>query len=334
MKFYHTSSCKTNQNEQLLLDLFGHKDRLPHRPYCTDDLSVGLRIRSIQQALTKPYIQINPPHSRVWAIFDVDRPSGGLAWEDANLPSPNFSTVNRENGHAHLVWGLSAPVLMEGHGVHEKPVRYLAGIEGLMREKLQADPGYAGLITKNPVHPLWKTYKGPPGFYDLGYLAEWLPDLEKFVPKRGKVLEYGLGRNCTLFDFLRTYAYRAIRGFWDKGSERWLETLNYRALELNAEFRIPLHASELKHIVRSVHKYTWSKFTPERYSAWQAKQGAKGGSKARNQAEAGKASGEARLRASADNRATARLMRARGMTQQAIANELGVSQQTVSNWLF
>ena len=122
--------------------------------------------------------------------------------------------------------------------------------------------------------------------------------------------------------------------FWDKGSERWLEALNYRALERNAEFRIPLHASELKHIVRSVHKYTWSKFTPERYSAWQAKQGAKGGSKATNQVEAGKASGEARLRASADNRATARLMRARGMTQQAIANELGVSQRTVSNWLF
>ncbi len=332
MKFYHTNSCETqckDQNEQLLLDLFGNQDRLPRRPYCTDDLSTGVRIRSLQQAITKPYIQVNPPHLRIWSIFDVDRPGGGLAWETSDLPSPNFSTVNRENGHAHLVWGLSAPVLMVGHGVHEKPLRYLAGIEGLMREKLQADLGYAGLITKNPVHPLWKTYRGPRGFYDLGYLAEWLPDLEKHVPKRCKVQEYGLGRNCTLFDWLRAYAYRAIRGYWKEGSDRWLEALNYRALERNAEFRVPLHASEVKHIVRSVHKYTWAKFTPERYSAWQAKQGAK----AKNQAEAGKLSGLARARAAEDRCATARLMRAKGMSLRDIAAELGVPKSTVHDWL-
>jgi hypothetical protein len=47
-------------NEQLQLSLFGSADRLPRRPYCTSDLSKGLRIRSLAQALKKPYIHLNP----------------------------------------------------------------------------------------------------------------------------------------------------------------------------------------------------------------------------------------------------------------------------------
>ena len=34
-----------------------------------------------------------------------------------------------------------------------------------------------------------------------------------------------------------------------------------------------------------------------------------------------------------DKKASARIMAAKGMTQRAIADELGVSQKTVSNWL-
>jgi hypothetical protein len=48
---------------------------------------------------------------------------------------------------------------------------------------------------------------------------------------------------------------------------------------------------------------------------------------------AGKASAQARAQASEDKRSSARLMRAQGMTQQAIADELGVTQQAVSKWL-
>jgi hypothetical protein len=52
----------TPQPHQLDLGLFGSADRLPRRPYCSDDLEAGLRIRSLHQALSKPYIQVNPSY--------------------------------------------------------------------------------------------------------------------------------------------------------------------------------------------------------------------------------------------------------------------------------
>jgi DNA-binding NarL/FixJ family response regulator len=61
------------------------------------------------------------------------------------------------------------------------------------------------------------------------------------------------------------------------------------------------------------------------------------GRKATNQAQiaslGGIASGEARRLSREQERATARLLRARGYTQQQIADEIGVPQRTISRWL-
>jgi len=308
---------------QLDLGLFGSADRLPRRPYCADDLSDGLRIRSLAQALTKPYIQINRPYLRIWSIFDVDRPGAAVAWEDAMLPPPAWAAVNRDNGHAHLVYGLSAPVLVDSPDMRQAPLRYLCAVEAAFRAKLEADSGYSGLITKNPAHPLWRVLKGPQRGYELGELAEWV-DLSKHAPRR-KPEEVGLGRNVSLFDWLRQYAYRHIRHY--KGDVRnfvvWQSHLNSRALLRNGDFQHPLDGREVWHIARSVSKWTWRRFdidaSDARFSALQAHRG--------------RASGEARLAASEDKRASARLMRAHGMTQQAIADALGVPRRTVSYWL-
>jgi hypothetical protein len=71
---------------QIDLALFGDASRLPRRPYCTDCLEYGTRIRGLASALSKKYIQANPPWMRIWSIFDVDRPGGGLAWEATVTP--------------------------------------------------------------------------------------------------------------------------------------------------------------------------------------------------------------------------------------------------------
>lgn len=311
------------QPEQL--DLFADKGRWPRRPYCSNDLAEGLRIRSLASALTRPYIQANPPHLRVWALFDIDRPAAACAWEDADLPPPTWTAINRLNGHAHSAWGLDVPVLVDGLGARDAPMRYLCAVESMMRERLQADFGFSGLITKNPAHPLWLTLRGPRLAYSLGELAEYLPGIERHRPKGRAPEQVGLGRNVALFDRLRRWAYRAIRRHWGGGLQAWnawLSECNSRALVLNADFQQPLHGREVWHVARSVAKWTWRHTTAEGFSAWQAAQGRK----------AGIASGKARRAANEDKRATARLMRAKGMSFRAIAAELGVGVMTVHDW--
>ena len=242
------------------LHLFADTARWPRRPYCTHDLEAGLRIRSLASALRHPYIQANPPSLRVWSIFDVDRPAGGLAWEDAVLPPPSWVSVNRANGHAHLVWGLSVPVLVESAEARQAPIRYLVAIEHAFRAGLQADAGYGGLVTKNPAHPHWWTLRGPMARYELAYLADWV-DLPKHLPRRGvKVEEVGLGRNCVLFDWLRRWSYEAVR---QRRSDRnyvlWQAQVYDRALERNGEFLHPLTSREVWHIAKSVTKWVWAR---------------------------------------------------------------------------
>ena len=101
----------TRHNEtSVQLDLFC--SGLPRRPYAVDQLGHRLLITSAPRAMRQRYIQVNPPWMRVFLVFDVDRQEAALAWEDADLPPPLWTAVNRENGHAHSGWALDAPVLL------------------------------------------------------------------------------------------------------------------------------------------------------------------------------------------------------------------------------
>ncbi|MGO2386149.1 replication initiation protein [Psychrobacter glacincola] len=92
------------------------------------------------------------------------------------------------------------------HG-SRKALDYLAKIQaGLVRET-RADVGYTNFITKNPMHEHWRTEVWTKEAYELNYLAEFV-DLR---PSMNKEKEYGLGRNYSLFDTVRHWAYSAIR---------------------------------------------------------------------------------------------------------------------------
>lgn len=310
------------------IELFD-KHRWPRKPYCTDDLAEGLRIRTLKHARRRRYIQANPLYLRVWSIYDIDRPGAVLAWEDANLLPPSWAAINRENRHAHLAWGLAVPVLIDGAGARDAPLRYLCAIESLMREKLRADPSYSGLITKNPEHPEWETIYGPRRAWDLQELAEYLPGLEQHRPKR-KAAEVGLGRNVTLFDHLRTWAYRNVRQYKGGGLSAWnawLSLCNTKALLRNGDFDSPLDGREVWHVAKSVAKWTYKHFDVEasdvRFSQLQAHRGSKGGRKGML----------SRWGDNEDKQASARLMAASGLSQRAIAEELEVDKMTVNRWL-
>jgi len=314
---------ENNITEQL--ELFT-PSRWPKKPYCSDD-KTARHIRCLSSALKRPYIQANPPHLRVWSIYDIDREGAAYAWEDANLPPPSWTAINQDNGHAHIVYGMSAPVLVDSPDMRQAPLRYLCAIEAAFRAKLDADQDYAGLLTKNPAHPLWRTLRGPRMDYDLGELAEYV-DLSKHIPKRGKnPEEIGVGRNCTLFDDLRKkWAYKQIRNYKPLGIPGWnsWQSACYAwALERNGDFRVPLDGREVWHVSKSVSKWTWRRFdiaaSDARFSKLQAHRGRQGGL--------------AKGAAYEDKRSSAVLMRANGMTQAAIATELGVTERTVRNWL-
>lgn len=114
--------------------------------------------------------------------------------------------------------------------------------------------------------------------YSLGDLDSWL-DLSGFSDKRKKLPDYGLGRNHTLFNRLRFWAYRAIRQGWPD-YDQWLRAVTDRAQGYN-DFDNPLPQSEVRATAKSVARYTHRTFSPEAFSAWQATQGAKGGKKSK-----------------------------------------------------
>lgn len=279
------------------LELF--ESRLPKRPYCTDDLETGLLIRDPKRACRARYIQANSPWLRCWLLFDVDHetsggrppalqllghqndPSGALAWEDAGLPEPSWTTVSPETGNAHLSYGLDAPVLM---GQHDRahPMRYLAAVEEAMAKKLRSDDGYSGLITKNPKHSHWRVLWGR-RLYTLGELEEWL-ELPKFVKKKSDPERYGVGRNVSTFDHVRYQAYPAVRSWKLAGQGAyvyWQQWLYQVALHYtHNEHKTPLDSRECHWIAKSVAHWVWTRFDVDasdaRFSALQAHRGRQG----------------------------------------------------------
>lgn len=310
---------------QQQLELIFNDNRLPKAPYCTDELG-KLAIRRFKSAINRRYIQVNPPKLYFWLVLDVDRPAGALAWEDCNLPSPNFATTNPENGHAHLVYGLSAPVLTT-EAAREAPLRYLNAIRTAYTDLTEADQGYTGLITKNPLNDHWITLYGHGHLFDLSELAEYVPDLNRYSDRKS-CDAVGIGRNVSLFEQVRKWSYTEIRLFRGEGRKHytvWLEHVYNKVAERNGDFTEPLGIAEVKAIAKSIAKWVWQR-DPGAESIFLQKQAFRG-------SKGGKASAVTRLAKNEDKRTTARLMRAKGMTVQAISNELGVAVRTVFRWL-
>lgn len=248
------------------------QSRLPRRPYCSNDLSHGLVIRPAVTALQHRHLQPNAPLETAWLVFDLDYPGAAFAWEKANLPPPTLTVSNPENGHAHLFYGLTTPVGMSD-AARDAPIRFAAAVQAAFLAKLCADTGYAGLIAKNPFHDAWRAL-WVQHLYDLGEMADYVE-----LPKRRAQQEVlGLGRNCTLFDELRTWAYQWVREYKrnDANAEQWLRAVLGQGEKLNS-FNVPLSFNEVKAVAKSIAKWTWRNFSDAAFSAIQSARGKRGG---------------------------------------------------------
>lgn len=301
---------------------------LPHKPYCMDEIPGYMHIRPKEKALQKPYIQINPPCFVAHLVFDIDKEDAFFAWSDANLPQPNWISKNKENGHVHIGYMLSTPVCTTNNA-RQKIVRYLARIQHAYTNKLGADKGYVGLIAKNPLHNEWDNHILSTKAYELNYLADFV-DLEPLSTKQTEVS--GLGRNCTLFDIVRHWAYKAIRELSDVGYDEWQAEVLSKAANVNTGFFSPLDHREVNSTARSIAKWVWRNHGSAEFQAiFSAKQAARGrkGGKASNSSKGGKARSEQY----SDLRAEALKLHVTGINNTQIAKQLNVSRMTVNRWL-
>lgn len=312
--------CETTGNTTAggQLDLFA--SRLPPRPYCANDLSQGLHQRGRTQALQLAHVQANRPALFGTLVFDVDYEGAAFGWERYGAPPPSWIASNPANGHAHLAYGIVAPVVTSDLA-RVAPLRYLHSVQQAMTDRLHADPAYAHFICKNPVWPGWRVIDNGIA-YELGDFAEWV-DLRGY-PRRCRAAEsQGLGRNVTLFDSVRARAYRMVAEYRLNGdADRWHAAILDYANERNVVFAVPLHASEVASVARSVSKWTWRNFGRGRAHAVFIER----------QTTKAKIGGKKRREAAAQAIAMAICdlhVAGRRITVSAIARVAGVSRQTV-----
>ena len=254
-----------------IVDMF--VESLPAKPYCADQYNLGLKIKPKQEALRHKHIQLNHPAKHQWITFDIDRKDAYFAAEEANLPEPTCIVQNPLNGHAHLSYMLKVPVLSRANS-RTAPLRLLAAVQRALTRRLEADLGYRGVVTKNPLHKAWKTDWQALQPYRLDELADCFTQ-EDMAPFPKAELEIGVGRNCSIFDSLRKFAYKAFPHC--KAYRAFRNALARAADNLNDQFKAPLSPAEIRGIVKSVAKWVWRKFHHNWFSKIQQRRGRKGG---------------------------------------------------------
>jgi len=272
-----------------------------------------------------PYIQGNQPCMIHYFFFDIDRPEAVMAWHDENLPMPYWTAQNPENGHAHICYKLEIPICISEYG-SQKAIKFGAIVQAGMAKKLGADVNYSHLITKNPFHSNWRVEFWNEEAYTLEYLADWV-DLPKKLTKKQEQL--GLGRNCTLFDTVRKWAYEAIRAYRSSSYTNWYAEVLKHAQNVNTAFPKPLPYSEIKATVKSIARFCWKNdaYCYQEFIQRQSHKGKMGG-KAGNSSNGGKA----RSAQYNELREQAKAMYNQGIKKSEIAKKLGVHRSTLYEW--
>ena len=297
-------------------------EKLPKKPYCSDDLGHGVIIRPKSTAIQKQYIQHNPPCLITSLVFDIDRSDAYFAWFDAGLPPPTWIAKNRQNNHAHVGYMLATPVCTT-HRARQNVIEYLAKIEQAYSLALGADRGYTGLITKNPCHGAWENHIFGVEPYELNYLADFV-ELQELKTDLKEVS--GLGRNCMMFDTVRFWAYKAIRVFISGSYDGWHREVLNVAVNANGAFLEPLPYSEVKATAKSVSCWVWRNHGKAyaKFIERQAMKGRKGDSSH---------GGKARSAQYSDMRQEALKLHIMGKSIKEIAEYLKVHRNSVSKWI-
>lgn len=237
-------------------------------PLCSDVLSDGSYHEPREKALRRRYIQTNSTNLIRWLWFDVDREDAWFQPERSRLPLPTMTVINPKTGHAHIGYELEAPVSISSNS-HSEPIEFMLAVQRGFTNRLKADVGYSHTLAQNGTHSAFATDWQGATPYTLPRLNDYLDAKDKRC--RAKESQAGLGRNCTLFEQLRQIAYRHVLKFKKSGAteDDFRKFLEGAGLVANHSFEKPLMAAEVRGIAKSVSKWTWARFTLEKFSAIQ-----------------------------------------------------------------
>ena len=241
------------------------------RPWCANEDSIVIaRFDAATAWETYPKLELQPPHAFASIILDVDTPSeGGLAWRQAVSSTIMDGGQRAPRDTREPSWGHSLCLCFGS--THRTPQRgshaalsYLAYVADRLSYHLGADPGYTGLITRNPINP------GPDCFTHWGRLFPYtLSELDHLLPK-GKPpsrRQTAIGRNCDLFMSMVSEVFRprwaaplSAQG-WTKA---WLEHVRAQNIALFETNVLP--DSECRSIAKSCFRYWMRHYDPDMFS--------------------------------------------------------------------
>ena len=283
---------------------------VPPKPYCTDVLSEGCARAPKKIALQKKYLQLNDRYQHA-LIVDLDYAGSFFAWEDCNVPPPNFIALNRANKRCHYVYSI-VPVLTVNKTTNA--MRLLRKTQLGLRRQLDGDIHFTDFLSKSLWSKKWETTLIEPYSYELRDIFSELSDDVLAQPETKAEIEYGVGRNCIVFDNTRQYSYRAVRKY--RNFETFKDAIFQKARATNYKFSNPLHDSELHRIVKSISNWTWEKMTPESFADLQAHRGSLRGKKRKD-----------------DLLPQVIELRSQGLNHREIATKTGVHNSTIGRWL-
>ncbi|MGI9278019.1 MAG: replication initiation protein [Endozoicomonas sp.] len=180
-------------------------------------------------------------------------------------PQPNLIVRNLNNRKAHVSYAIES--VCTSDAAYPKPMAYAQSIQEAYCEKLKADPGYTGFITKNPMHEDWHLWELHNKVYKLGELADYVELKRRYWTRQraANYEQYGIGRNCALFHRLRFWAYDWVTYHRDENGTtyvEWMQVVLVKAEGFN-EFPQSLPYGEVKSTAKSVGKWVWEKYFPK-----------------------------------------------------------------------
>ena len=220
-----------------------------------------------------PEIELRTPLSCPVLLFDCDQGANNpiaAALADV-LPMPSWVCWRTGTQTCHAAYCLRRPVLTHENAL-PVPQHALARVAEYYTQELRADPGYAGVLTHNPIHPRWRTDWGHEGGYSIEELGQYIPPGYR-MPRLDKRMSVE-GRNTGLFRAGMKWC--GLPRNWGNFSAvaAYLAGLNTTLIK-------PLPVREVEGIAKSVARYARENIaggrTQANFSRIQAARGRKGG---------------------------------------------------------